>query len=214
MAALRAEGADQADPVRWAYLDALARRASDLSGAVREAVLQRLVTALAAYPGRQAPGVGAGGPPAAPAAGPLADLVRQLDRLWAAAGDGPAVAGSDAAPAGTATAPTELKALRLHRSGWTRLRTGQQLSRSLAKVPDNPGPLNSHLLVLRALQQLQQLSPDYLQSFMAYAEALLWVDQANSAAPPAAGKAASIKSRARRRPPAGTPPSQSPSGSE
>ncbi|OYV00400.1 MAG: hypothetical protein CFE45_09285, partial [Burkholderiales bacterium PBB5] len=66
MAALRAQGADQADPVRWAYLDALARRASDLSGAVREAVLQRLVTALAAYPGRQAPGVGAGGPPAAP----------------------------------------------------------------------------------------------------------------------------------------------------
>lgn len=212
MAALRAEGAERADPVRWAYLDALARRAPDLSEAVREAVLQRLGAALAAFPRRPAPGVGAGGLPASPEPGPLAGLVQQLDRLWAATGEGPA-AGSDGTAAHTA-APTELKALRLHRSGWTRLRTGQQLSRSLAKVPDNPGPLNSHLLVLRALQQLQQLSPDYLQSFMAYAEALLWVDQANSAAPPSAAKAASVRPRARRRPPAGTPPSQSPSGSE
>lgn len=77
--------------------------------------------------------------------------------------------------------PSELKTLRQFRSTWSRLSVDQQLSRSLAKVPDNSGPLNSHRLVLRALQQLREISPDYLHRFMAQLEGLIWLEQASAA---------------------------------
>ena len=56
----------------------------------------------------------------------------------------------------------------------------RQLTQSLAKLPENAGPLNSNLLVLRALTRLRELSPAYLNRFMAYADALLWLDDADA----------------------------------
>ena len=57
------------------------------------------------------------------------------------------------------------------------------MSRSTQQAPDNPGPLNSHGLVLRALQQMQALSLAYLTRFLAQAEAWAWLDQASNAVP-------------------------------
>jgi hypothetical protein len=107
--------------------------------------------------------------------GPLVDLVACMDRHAAAPG-GTAATPADAPPAG---APTELRALRQFRSTWVRLGVEQQLTRSLASVPENPGPLNSHLLMQRALRRMQDISPAYLSRFMSHAEALLWLDQAS-----------------------------------
>jgi len=59
---------------------------------------------------------------------------------------------------------------------WARLRVDQQLARALARQPDNAGPLNSQRLMLQTLQRLRQLSPAYLQRFMAHADALLWLE--------------------------------------
>ena len=55
----------------------------------------------------------------------------------------------------------------------------------LADEPENAGPLNSHLLVLRALRQMHQTSPAYLKRFMDYADTLLWLEQADGGAKPA-----------------------------
>ena len=41
-----------------------------------------------------------------------------------------------------------------------------------APVPDHLGPLNSQVLVTRALQQLQALSPDYLQRLLTQLDGL------------------------------------------
>ncbi|MEP6969323.1 MAG: DUF2894 domain-containing protein, partial [Betaproteobacteria bacterium] len=86
-----------------------------------------------------------------------------------------------------AVAPTELKTLRDFRDTWIRLSVERQLSRSQQKVPANPGPLNSHLLVLRALRRMQEISPAYLERYMAHVEILLWLEQARidtTASPP------------------------------
>lgn len=234
--ALRARGAERFDPVRFHYLEALARRAAAQTGTARLALERRLADALAAYAHRHAQAQAASAADAAGlaqrfalsadeiqrllAAGDvrglrrlaarldgrgrpsgLGELVGRLDRS-AAAPRSPRPADAGAAPA---TAPAELKALRQFRRTWTRLSVDRQLSRSQSRLPDKPGPLNSQWLVLRALQQMQDLSPACLERFMAYADALLWLDQAGAdaaTAPAPARDAAGLspKRRPRRRP--------------
>ncbi len=112
---------------------------------------------------------------------PLADLLRHIARQSPAEADGrPTPVGADLSPA-----PAELRTLRMFRSTWSKLRVDQQLAESLAKVPENAGPLNSNLLVLRSLKLMRDTSPAYLKCFMSYVDALLWLDQASVAAAPA-----------------------------
>lgn len=224
LAAWRAQGAHQADPVRFCYLEALARRATAHEGEARQALDQRLAQALASY-GTQLEQARADAqaalvqqvarcPQAAAALqqlhaqgdfkaqhrlaaqlaaragrGLLADLVRQLDGAGAVAAT--AAPGSTSATPGAAPAPpAELHALSRARSTWTRLRVDQQISRSLARVPDNPGPLNSQLLVLRTLKLMQEISPAYLQGFMVQMETLLWLDTEQMGHAPVPGRPA------------------------
>lgn len=125
---------------------------------------------LLAYMAGLGDGAGQGGaaepPPAAPEGAPATPVAA------------PAVAtGTGEAPSGTVSPARELKSLRYFRSTWSRLSAEQQLAQALAQAPENAGPLNSHLLVLRALQLMQEVSPDYLQRFMSYADTLLWLEQ-------------------------------------
>jgi hypothetical protein len=101
-------------------------------------------------------------------AGPLADLVRLL-----------------APPAGGPRTAPELKALHAFRRSLTRRNSEQQLAQSQAVLPENAGPLHSQALVLRALQLMRSLSPEYLARFMSHAETLLWLEQAHGASLPA-----------------------------
>ena len=67
----------------------------------------------------------------------------------------------------------------------------QQLAQALASAPENAGPLNSHRLVLRALERMRDLAPDYLHRFIVYADALCWLEDAErgmAAAQAAAGE--------------------------
>ena len=187
LAALRERGAQCFDPVRFRFIEALVRRAAVHGGDVRRILDVRLVTALEEYrvrleAARSVAGAGLGGlhkPAATQDAkqppGPLADLVRHIARH-----SSPTASGSLADHAvAHAIPPTELNALRDFRSTWTRLRADQQLSQSLAKGAGNAGPLNSHLLVLRSLKLMQEISPAYLARFVSHVDALLWLDQAN-----------------------------------
>lgn len=95
-------------------------------------------------------------PPASPAAvpGPLAQLVHELQ---------------------SRARPLEQEHTR---RDWKRLSLERELARSRAVRPQNPGPLNSQALMLRTLQQLQALAPAYLEAFVAQAEALAWLEEA------------------------------------
>ena len=188
--ALRAQGAQRLAPLRFAFAQALARRAAAHQGPVRALLDARLARALADCAAHCAQALGgAGSAGARPAAhgqlGPLGDLVRLLNSPLAAL-----MAGTQAAPAAALLPgpPTELKALQQHRSTWARLGIDRQLSRSLAQLPQNPGPLNSQLLALRSLQLMQDIAPAYLLGFVAQVETLLWLEDASLGAAPVPGR--------------------------
>jgi len=56
------------------------------------------------------------------------------------------------------------------------------------RAPDNAGPLNSHMLVLRTLGLMRELSPHYLRRFLSHTETLLWLDQVQAPTKTAARK--------------------------
>lgn len=164
--ALQARGVQQRDPVRWHLVAALQRRAAGQQGAVRQQLDRHLARALADLQQRHA-APAASPQPARAAPSPLAALLQHIGQA-------------------AATPATELKAVRQFSDTWARLRVDQQLARALARQPGNAGPLNSQRLVLQTLQRLRQLSPAYLQRFMAHAEALLWLEDTAATPAPAA----------------------------
>lgn len=215
VAALRTPCATPQDAVRLHYLQALARRAQGFDGAVKDLLHATLRQALAHYPSahspasapvpaqahcpppdrasthaRNAPHVPS---PARPSA--LAELTRQLAQqpLSADTVPGARVTVLDGRP--------ELKAVRDFRATWTQLSVDKQLTQALAQAPENAGPLNSHQLVLRALSVMRTVSPGYLNHFMSYVDALLWLDQVDSqpvVASAATGEAAKKRKAASR----------------
>ena len=176
---LRANGADRFDPVRFHFIEALARRVPAHGGAVRRILESKLDAALAAYGERFEQ--------AQSAAGDLAEMSRfvsrieQGDRHAGLAGltrdlaqrppaDGDSGVGEELG------ARSELKALRYFRETWSALSVDKQLAQAIEQGPENAGPLNSHRLVLRSLALMHDISPDYLKRFMSYADTLLWLD--------------------------------------
>jgi hypothetical protein len=165
----RQRGEHLFDPVRFRVIEAMARRAMPLGGEARRLLDGKVAQLLAHYredlqrahadpaqarvDTRQPPRQG----------NPLAELMAHIARH---------------APGGP---QPELKALTQFRRTWTGLKVDQRLTQSLAKVPANAGPLNSHHLVHRTLQLMRDLSPDYLHRFMAHVDALLWLEQAGTA---------------------------------
>lgn len=194
LAALRERGAHRFDPVRFRFIEALAGRAAVRDDAARRVLEGRLATLLADYVERHERAQPEVDPSSdlpmnrhdAPDRGPLAELVQQIARQASARGPG--------GPAGDAAtdvdSPAELKALRYFRSTWSKLSVDRQMTQSLAKVPKNAGPLNSQLLVLRSLQLMRDVSPGYLNRFMSYVDALLWLDAVGGGHVPAPASAA------------------------
>lgn len=175
--ALRAQGAQRLDAVRFRHIEALQRRAARHQGEARRLMDARLGRLLAAC--RQAvaqavpvaPNVGKPAPLRGPLAGLLADLAGNL-------------VDADK-PAQHAPAPAELKTVRYFRSTWSRLRVDQQMTQALAGVPEQAGPLNTPRLLHQALTLMRRASPEYTQRFMAQVEALLWLEQAGQNTPAA-----------------------------
>lgn len=97
----------------------------------------------------------------------------------------PDISGVTLPPAGGTAHRGELKSLSYFRRTWSRLSVDQALSHSLAQAPENAGPLNSHHLMLQSLSLMRKIAPDYLEHFMAYADALLWLDLVEGSRAPA-----------------------------
>lgn len=199
LAALRAAGAARHDPLRFGYLEALARRAAQQPAAVRGLLAGKFAAALADCEqrftaARQAAQealtqAGAAHPQAAAElaqvfeSGDFAALRRRIAGLEA--GPGPlaellqhaerhAHADAEAVP----VAEPELRAVRNFRDTWAQLSAARQVSHAIGQAPENAGPLNSHYLVLRSLELMRDISPDYLKRFLSYADTLLSLDQA------------------------------------
>lgn len=86
-----------------------------------------------------------------------------------------------------------LRSAERFRATWQRVSAEAEVAKAGQRVPDNAGPLNSHRLVQHTLGLMRQLSPDYLQAFLAQAEALLWLEQAQGLPRAVASKAVAGK---------------------
>lgn len=113
-------------------------------------------------------------------------LLAQLNAAWAQTS--PTLREAQAAGSGAATVAgrEELSAVRRFRRVWASGRSQDQLARASARKPVNAGPLNSHALVLQALDLMQELSPDYLHHFLLHVESLQWLQAVRDAPPPVA----------------------------
>ena len=94
----------------------------------------------------------------------------------------------------------ELRSARRFRETWERLGAELQVQQAQARAPQNAGPLNPQRLVLDILGHMGELSPHYLRRFLAHAETLLWLEQAQGQLKVPAGKGkASTAAKATRR---------------
>jgi hypothetical protein len=199
----RQQHAERLDPLRLRFIEALARRADAHQGEARRLLEQKLSALLDAYAADLARMSAA---TAADADGATATATATDGDGAVACGD----SDSDAAPTASASArsplgdllqrfasgathdahaaanamppqPAQLPALDDARRLWTELRSRSQLRQSLQQAPADAGPLNSGVLVHRALALMRSLSPGYLQQFLAYVDALSWLQQLHDA---------------------------------
>jgi hypothetical protein len=215
IASLRTAGADRFDPVRLHYIEVLAQRASTHHGSVKRMLDAKLVQALTALKERfeQARADASEAviqsvqqyPHAADdlrrlfAAGDFKELRRLIDTLKAREQNASLSAlvrqleqhspeNADARAAKNIGACSELKTIRNFRNTWAKLSVGRQVPQALEQAPKNAGPINSHMLVLRSLALMRDISPDYLNRFMSYADTLLCLDQGEKEKPVASKK--------------------------
>lgn len=208
--AWREGGADRVDPVRFRFLQAMARRSAVLDGLARQLLDERLAGHLNAYAQlldaetdadadgeRDAeraaePSAERNAPPPAE---PANDAPSALAGLLAYLAD-PSLNTTDGEPdwnrdaLGLRDAYPDVQMLEYFRAVWSRVSADRQVRQSQQQVHKNAGPLNSNQLVHRALSLMRELSPGYLQQFLSYTDALMWMEQIHAATAPAPKDAA------------------------
>ena len=183
LALLRQAGAPAFDSVGWHYIEILAARVPAHQGAAQTLLHLKLDKALDDLNARMA------SPMASPMAShsqpssvtgtatatdvsspsPLAQLLQDLAPLEA-----PATRDF----ASQRTWPAENPRVRQLRKTLSQLKVQKQVTQAMAQAPENAGPINSHMLVLRSLGLMRELSPDYLNRFMRYTDTLLSLEAA------------------------------------
>lgn len=186
LAALDRQGARRYDPARFHYLESLIRRGHDartLDGTLEafehtlEIARQRAETTIkrhAATPALHEPMQRyyqqgdykaverlARIPHRSAEGSPLTDLSERLR-----AGDNDSAAARDL---------RALAAMRAHRA---RQHTARRIHDSIAQPIDDAGPLNAHRQLVRAMERLQRLAPDYLERFVGYVDTLMALEKA------------------------------------
>jgi Protein of unknown function (DUF2894) len=119
---------------------------------------------------------------------PLAQLNQYIHNLKHDAIDRRPGSALDSRLVSRSNAPTEMASVRRFQEAWSKNAAEDQVKQAVGRGPANPGPLNSHLLVLRSLALMRQLSPDYLRRFLSQVNTLLWLDQVSQKHAPVKAK--------------------------
>lgn len=163
--------ADRMDPVRFQRIMALERRAAAQDGEVRRLLDERLAELVNAYAedldttAAAARHASPGDLRPARARAAMAGLIEHIAS---------SASPRDAVPSEGAPLPARAESPVFDdlRQVCAEIRTQSQLRQALAPAPADTGPLNSASLVHRALTRMRDLSPDYLEHFVAYVDAL------------------------------------------
>lgn len=126
----------------------------------------------------------------------LAELVAQLEPSLAAVPGQPPAQQAISRATSVASPALELKTVRESRATWARMSVDRQLSLAMKQGPQNAGPINSHMLVLRSLTMMQDISPEYLSRFVSYIDTLLFLDPGEMEVPVKRKKAPPAKAKA------------------
>ncbi|PUE08896.1 hypothetical protein B9Z51_08135 [Limnohabitans sp. T6-5] len=164
---LRASDAPQRDAIGWHYIETLAQRMLTQSGEAHALLSDKLQQALENFKASMAaaasqPDIRSQSPALASQASPLSALLQDMARE------------TPSSPAGHAHEwRTESPSIQQFRQRLSKLSVQKQVTQAIAQAPQNAGPINSHMLVLRSLGLMRDLSPDYLNRFMAHVDTLL-----------------------------------------
>ena len=206
--ALLEDSADRIDPLRLQRIMALQRRAATQEGEVRRLLEERLAELVSAYAedldkGAAASTHAAVVEPRAPRPRPTSGLADLIGRIASHTGQADVVLGEAPLlpPRSDSTVFDDLRQV------CAEVRTESQLRQALAPASADAGPLNSASLVHRALTRMRDLSPDYLEHFVAYVDALSGLEPictkhmpSTDSASGASGSRKASPSKSRRRP--------------
>lgn len=168
---LQAEGAAwaaeaaQRDPAGWHYILVLAERTRSQTGPAQALLQAKLSTAVAQLQARLAAPQNPSTLPTRSTASPLSAL---LQDMAAPSAERPLN------PSGHGRMDNPRVAQFRHQLG--KISVQKQVTQAIAQAPQNAGPINSHMLVLRSLGLMRDLSPDYLNRFMGYVDTLLFLE--------------------------------------
>ncbi len=158
----QAAEAAQLDPVGWHYILVLAERTRTQTGPAHALLQAKLNTAVAQLQLRLAKPQTPSTLPSSLAPSPLSALLQDMaapsaQRPWSPSGHG----------------RLDNPRVEQFRQQLGKISVQKQVTQAIAQAPQNAGPINSHMLVLRSLGLMRDLSPDYLNRFMSYVDTLL-----------------------------------------
>jgi hypothetical protein len=171
---LQAEGAAwaaeaaQRDPVGWHYILVLAERTRTQTGPAQALLQAKLSTAVAQLQARLAAPQNPNTLPASSTASRSSPLTALLQDMAAPTVERPL------SPSGHGRIDNPRVAQFRQQLG--KINVQKQVTQAIAQAPQNAGPINSHMLVLRSLGLMRDLSPDYLNRFMGYVDTLLFLE--------------------------------------
>lgn len=185
---LRRSGADQVDPVRFRYLEALAQRlAANHLQHTRH--WQKLVQAVSEFQAKCELANQAAQPDEPRQPSPLAALLAVLNQAPESPATDPrsaleqlvfgaAAEGFGAAhhPATTGTLQP-LKAMARVKADHDAHALQDRIRHAIEQTPKDAGPMNAHRLVSRAMAEMQRLSPEYLNRFANYTNTLMALER-------------------------------------
>lgn len=168
---LRSQGASQFDPIGWHDIETLADRTHAQTGAAQPLLNRKLHEELQRFQLLMANALGnnmkrvhhAGSTQDKGLNSPLSALLIEMTRHASSESLG------DKPPSGR----PENHRVQQFRQQLHKISVQKSVTQAIAKAPQNAGPIHSHMLVLRALGLMHNLSPDDLNRFMAHVDTLL-----------------------------------------
>lgn len=164
--------AAQLDPVGWHYIMVLAERTRNQTGPAHALLQAKLNTAVTQLQLRLAKPQTPSTLPSSQTPSPLSALLQDMAAPSAQRPLSPSGHGRMDNPR-----------VEEFRQQLGKISIQKQVTQAIAQAPQNAGPINSHMLVLRSLGLMRDLSPDYLNRFMSYVDTLLILEDSGQSKP-------------------------------
>ena len=111
--------------------------------------------------------------------GSFDDILRQQEqRLLQGVGDVSGVDKSGSGEASDISSQGEPNAIYHLRDALVKRNADKLVTQLVDDIPEDAGPLNPQKLIVKSLSSMRDLSPHYLNRFVAYIDTLLWLEEA------------------------------------